>query len=446
MRPPGRTGATTPAAGRPRGLRRRGASQRPDAVCASTTSCGRSVAPERTTRWAPGCGGPWSTATSCASIGATSGRSCGRSGRRDVPWRSAWSRASGRCSSRASARPRPARGTCGRSSAASGLQELARRAPTTSRVSRAGGSRLRDRYAPRPLLGFGVDRLRHQRRHLVGAAVAGDADRRRARRGALLPQPRPARFRRARDRVQRRGAEPEPAGDLLAGREAGGRGVRPRVRARPPGMPMVLESVPLGNSVSRAIDDTPYHWRDSWVEWLIGTDTFSGLRALRDAGGIGVQFGVGSDARRRRARATRPRTASRTARSAAPCRPPPTTTAATSPSAWPRCAGRAASRSPSDSRSAGLAGPARRGDNAAVSGTRAHLGAHSATPAELKAQLEADRQGQPYLVFHDGEGAQRIVVLAGGGSRHTVGRDADRRDLPRLGRPRSRACTPRSKP
>jgi hypothetical protein len=64
---------------------------------------------------------------------------------------------------------------------------------------------------------------------------------------------------------------------------------------RTSGMPMVLEGVPLGNAVSRAIDDTPYHWRDSWVQWLIGTDAFTGLRALRDAGSIGIQFGVAHD-------------------------------------------------------------------------------------------------------------------------------------------------------
>lgn len=61
--------------------------------------------------------------------------------------------------------------------------------------------------------------------------------------------------------------------------------------------PVVLESVPEGNTVSRAVDETPYHWSDSWVDWLIGDDRFSGLRALRDAGVIGVDFGVadGSD-------------------------------------------------------------------------------------------------------------------------------------------------------
>jgi serine/threonine-protein kinase len=58
--------------------------------------------------------------------------------------------------------------------------------------------------------------------------------------------------------------------------------------------PMVLESVPQGNTVSRAVDERPYHWSDSWVQWLIGDDQFSGLRALRDAGVIGVNFGAAS--------------------------------------------------------------------------------------------------------------------------------------------------------
>ena len=57
-------------------------------------------------------------------------------------------------------------------------------------------------------------------------------------------------------------------------------------------MPVVLESVPLGNDVMRTIDDGPYHWRDSWVEWLIGADDFSGLKKLQAAGVIGVQLGV----------------------------------------------------------------------------------------------------------------------------------------------------------
>ncbi|HYF28602.1 MAG TPA: hypothetical protein VD931_22875, partial [Baekduia sp.] len=61
---------------------------------------------------------------------------------------------------------------------------------------------------------------------------------------------------------------------------------------RTTGVPVVLEGVPLGNTVRKAITDKPYHWRDSWVQWLLGDERFTGLRRLRDAGVIGVMFGV----------------------------------------------------------------------------------------------------------------------------------------------------------
>jgi hypothetical protein len=61
-------------------------------------------------------------------------------------------------------------------------------------------------------------------------------------------------------------------------------------------MPMVLDSVPRGNTVMKTIDDDDFHWRDSWVQWLIGTNDFSGLKKLRDAGAIGIAFGVGDEA------------------------------------------------------------------------------------------------------------------------------------------------------
>jgi hypothetical protein len=57
-----------------------------------------------------------------------------------------------------------------------------------------------------------------------------------------------------------------------------------------------------------------------------------------------------------------------------------------------------------------------------VTSGRAPVGPHSATPLELRAQIEADRRAQPYVLFRDGEGNQRIVALADGGSRYTVGR------------------------
>ena len=47
--------------------------------------------------------------------------------------------------------------------------------------------------------------------------------------------------------------------------------------------------------------------------------------------------------------------------------------------------------------------------------------AHSASPAELKEQIEAERRGEPFLVYRDGNGAQQILELAGA-DRITVGR------------------------
>jgi pSer/pThr/pTyr-binding forkhead associated (FHA) protein len=45
-----------------------------------------------------------------------------------------------------------------------------------------------------------------------------------------------------------------------------------------------------------------------------------------------------------------------------------------------------------------------------------------ATPAELKAQIEAQRGGVPFLVYRDGSGSQCIHLLAEEGGRATIGR------------------------
>ncbi len=48
------------------------------------------------------------------------------------------------------------------------------------------------------------------------------------------------------------------------------------------------------------------------------------------------------------------------------------------------------------------------------------LAAHSASPAELKERLEAERGGRPFLVLRDAEGRQELVTLEG--DRVSVGR------------------------
>lgn len=44
------------------------------------------------------------------------------------------------------------------------------------------------------------------------------------------------------------------------------------------------------------------------------------------------------------------------------------------------------------------------------------------SPKELKAQIEAERRGMPFLVYRDGEGAQLIYTLADEVERITIGR------------------------
>ncbi|MEA2136151.1 MAG: hypothetical protein QOC68_4060 [Solirubrobacteraceae bacterium] len=50
------------------------------------------------------------------------------------------------------------------------------------------------------------------------------------------------------------------------------------------------------------------------------------------------------------------------------------------------------------------------------------LVSHSASPAELKQRLEADRRGVPYLLYRPGHGEQRIVELSPALDRASIGR------------------------
>ena len=57
-----------------------------------------------------------------------------------------------------------------------------------------------------------------------------------------------------------------------------------------------------------------------------------------------------------------------------------------------------------------------------MSGPSSPLQAHSASPAELRERIEAERRGRPFLVFRDGDREQRIVDLDAYGDRISVGR------------------------
>jgi hypothetical protein len=52
------------------------------------------------------------------------------------------------------------------------------------------------------------------------------------------------------------------------------------------------------------------------------------------------------------------------------------------------------------------------------------LAPHAATPSELRERIEAEREGVPFLVLRDGDGAQRLFVLEPGTERVAIGRSA----------------------
>lgn len=47
---------------------------------------------------------------------------------------------------------------------------------------------------------------------------------------------------------------------------------------------------------------------------------------------------------------------------------------------------------------------------------------HRSTPGELKARRDAERQGEPFLAYRDGEGRQRLLVLDASRSTVAIGR------------------------
>jgi DNA-binding MarR family transcriptional regulator len=57
-----------------------------------------------------------------------------------------------------------------------------------------------------------------------------------------------------------------------------------------------------------------------------------------------------------------------------------------------------------------------------VTGSPSPLKAHSASPAELRERIEAERLGRPFLVFRGDDRDQRIVDLDAHGERMSIGR------------------------
>jgi hypothetical protein len=55
---------------------------------------------------------------------------------------------------------------------------------------------------------------------------------------------------------------------------------------------VVIWQIPLGNTIMRAMNDTPYHYQDNHVQWLLGAGGRPHLKAYVAAGVIGLLFGA----------------------------------------------------------------------------------------------------------------------------------------------------------
>jgi hypothetical protein len=58
-------------------------------------------------------------------------------------------------------------------------------------------------------------------------------------------------------------------------------------------LPIVMWQIPLGNTVSPTVNNTPYHYKDNKVQWLLGSGSGPHLRAFVNAGGAALLFGGG---------------------------------------------------------------------------------------------------------------------------------------------------------
>ena len=67
-------------------------------------------------------------------------------------------------------------------------------------------------------------------------------------------------------------------------------------------------------------------------------------------------------------------------------------------------------------------------------------GPRARSAPELKAQIEAERLGRPFLVYRDGDDEQRLLVIEEGVEALWVGR-SDSADPTSAGTGRSQACT-----
>ena len=58
-------------------------------------------------------------------------------------------------------------------------------------------------------------------------------------------------------------------------------------------LPIVMWQIPLGNTVSPIVNNTPFHYKDNKVQWLLGAGNGAHLRSFTRAGGVALLFGGG---------------------------------------------------------------------------------------------------------------------------------------------------------
>ena len=58
--------------------------------------------------------------------------------------------------------------------------------------------------------------------------------------------------------------------------------------------PLVLWQIPFGNTKMRAENNTPFHYQDNKVEWLLGDSGRAHLEQYAEAGVVAFLFGAGA--------------------------------------------------------------------------------------------------------------------------------------------------------
>lgn len=181
--------------------------------------------------------------------------------------------------------------------AATGMKELAGLPNTATGVAQAV-ERLRDAYAPKVLIGYPMSIWGTGKDIAVsdeGDEAIDALSRRSTRLLASLHTDFDVLFTEVADRdsgyaVKRDGRGPSAwwdAADFARfGRYVG------NVHADTK-LPVVVWQIPLGNTLYRAMDDTPHHYADNRVQWLLGDGSRTRLASYLDAGVVALLFGSG---------------------------------------------------------------------------------------------------------------------------------------------------------